>query len=460
MARLLGRMAPVFLGLGFACAAAGAAVTAVGPRLGADNLAISPTSLVTTIEPDIPAIQPGVVRLPVEPLAAGRPLESEAEIEPGDTLSAVLERLGVAQIEAARAIQSLREVYDPRTLRAGNLITVNLSANVSEATPGRLLGLRLDKSFDRVAGVGRTIDGGFSAYEIVKPLTLETARSAGEIQSSLFVDGVEAGVSVRSMAAFIQLFSYDVDFQRDIQVGDRFDILHTQHVDEAGKVAHPGDILFAALVTGGRTIKIYRHVFADGRVRYFNEQGRSTRKALLRTPIDGARISSRFGRRRHPVLGYSRMHAGIDFAAPTGTPIRAAGDGVVKRAGWFSSYGRYIRIDHAGPYSTAYAHLRRFAGGIKAGARVRQGQVIGYVGSSGRSTGPHLHYEILKNGEQINPSTKRFQSAVALKGDELKRFNVTKAAIDSALNDTAQPFAAAKAEAVTPPRRQAAGDSD
>lgn len=147
------------------------------------------------------------------------------------------------------------------------------------------------------------------------------------------------------------------------------------------------------------------------------------------------------------------MHAGIDFAAPTGTPIRAAGDGVVKRASWFGGYGRYIRIEHSGPYATAYAHLRRFAKGIKAGRRVRQGQVIGYVGSSGRSTGPHLHYEIMKNGKQVNPSKQRFQSAEALSGDELKRFKLTKAAIDKALSETAQPLVAGKVEAVTPPRR-------
>lgn len=449
----MGGMAPVCLVLGLVCAAAGAAVTAVGPEMRSAEPALRTASLVSSIEPESLPIAPGVVRLPVDPLAAAGPIETKAKIASGDTLSAVLERLGVARIEAARSIQSLREIYDPRSLRAGDVITVNLAANVGESAPGRLLGLHLDKSFDRIAGVGRTIDGGFSAYEIIKPLNLEQVRSAGRIQSSLFVDGVEAGVPVRSMAAFIQLFSYDVDFQRDIQSGDRFDILHTQYVDRDGAMAHPGDILFAALETGGRLIQIYRHVYKDGRVRYFNEKGRSTKKALLRTPVDGARISSRFGKRRHPVLGYSRMHAGIDFAAPSGTPVKAAGDGVIKRANWFSSYGRYVRIEHSGPYATAYAHLRRFAKGIKAGKRVRQGQVIGYVGTSGRSTGPHLHYEILKNGKKINPSKQRFQSAEALSGDELKRFKKSKAAIDAALRDTALPLVVGKTLDVQPPRR-------
>lgn len=435
---------PAIIVLGLCCAAAGAAITAVAPEPTVKLAAATPITRVTAVEAPPPPIAPGVVRLPADPLAAAGPVEAEEKIASGDTLSAVLDRAGVERVEAARSIQALRDVYDPRDLRAGDVISLSFAPDVAEAAPGRLLGLQLVKSYDRVAGVGRTLDGGFSAYEIVKPLKLERARGAGAIQSSLFVDGVNAGVPVRSMAEFIRLFSYDIDFQRDLHPGDKFDILYTRHVDQDGEMAHPGDILFAALETGGRKISIYRHEYADGRVNYFNAKGRSNKKALLRTPVDGARISSGFGRRRHPILGYSKMHAGIDFAAPTGTPIKAAGDGVVQRAGWFGGYGRYIRIKHNNNYATAYAHLRRYAKGIKAGKRVRQGQIIGYVGSSGRSTGPHLHYEILKNGRQVNPARQRFQSAEALKGKELKRFKANKARMDAYLQDLAPPAVTAQ----------------
>ncbi len=389
-------------------------------------------------EPIATPAQPGVVRLPSDPLAAGGPLEATAQVVSGDTLSAVLERAGVGKEESAHAIKALREVYDPRTLRAGDSVAISLAPNVAPAAPGRLLGIELVKSYDRIAGVGRTLDGGFSSYETVKQLTTERSRGAGEIASSLFVDGVNAGVPVGSMAAFIRLFSFDVDFQRDVHPGDKFDILYERYVDRDGETVHAGDILYAALDVGGRKITLYRHEYADGKIKYFNEKGRSNRKALLRTPVDGARISSGFGRRRHPILGYSKMHTGVDFAAPTGTPIKAAGDGVVKKAGWFGSYGRYIRIRHSNGYDTAYGHLRRIRKGLKPGTRVSQGQVIGYVGTSGRSTGPHLHFEILKQGKHVNPRRVRFQSAEALTGGELARFKRFRDEIDGRLQDRGQ----------------------
>jgi len=438
------RLAPALILLGLSCAGAGAAYTAVTPKPEPNGLAAKPVSLVVSVEPPAPPVAPGVVRLPSDPLAAGGPVEAEARVASGDTLSAVLERAGVAKEEAARAIQALRDVFDPRTLRDGDTVSLSLAPGLAEAAPGRLLGIQLVKSFDRIAGVGRTLDGGFASYETRKALDLERARGAGAIASSLFVDGVNAGVPVKSMAGFIRLFSFDIDFQRDIQAGDRFDILYDRYVDQDGAVVHPGEILYAALETGGRRITLYRHEYADGQVQYFNEKGRSNRKALLRTPVDGARISSGFGRRRHPILGYSKMHAGIDFAAPTGTPIKAAGDGVVRRAGWLGTYGRYIRIKHSGSYDTAYAHLRRIAKGIQPGANVRQGQVIGYVGSSGRSTGPHLHYEILKDGKQVNPARVRFQSAKALTGTELTRFRQFRDEIDAFLRDNGPPPIVAK----------------
>ena len=429
----LRHLAPAFIVLGLTCAGAGAAYTAVAPAFKANGGLFQPQSLVVAIEQAPEPMLPGVVRLPSDPLVAGGPIEADAEVSSGDTLSAVLARAGVASEEAARSVQALREVYDPRTLRDGDTVSISLAPDIGEAAPGRLLGIQLVKSFDRIAGVGRTLDGGFASYEILKPLKLERARGAGTIASSLFVDGVNAGVPVRSMASFIRLFSFDVDFQRDVKEGDKFDIVYDRYVDRDGSVVHSGDILFASLEIGDRRITLYRHEYADGQVKYFNEDGRGNKKALLRTPVDGARISSGFGKRRHPILRYSRMYKGIDFAAPSGTPIKAAGDGVVKMAGWNGTFGRYIRIKHGNSYDTAYAHLRRIAGGVKPGERVRQGQIIGYVGTTGRSTGPHLHYEVLMGGNQVNPLRVKMPSGRTLEGKELVGFQKFRAEQDRQL---------------------------
>ena len=376
---------------------------------------------------------PDAVRLPSDPLTASNPIEAETQIVRGDTLSAVLKRMGVTNEEAALAIKALRKVYDPRSLRKGDTVRLSLTSDASNDSAGRLLGLQIAEDFDRIAGVALSLEGKFEAFEIVKSLDKSHGRGNGSINSSLFEDGVKGGVPAGVMVNFIRLFSFDIDFQRDIQSGDKFDVLFDQFIDYDGSVVGSGDILYASLTTGKRTLSLYRYEFSDGRANYFNDKGRSNRKALLRTPIDGARISSGFGRRKHPILGYSKMHAGVDFAAPSGTPIRAAGDGVIRRAGWNGGYGRYVRIRHNSIYQTAYAHMRRIAKGIKAGVRVQQGQIIGYVGSSGRSTGPHLHYEILKQGRQVNPRKVKFQSAEVLASDDLAKFKKSRERISQLL---------------------------
>ena len=387
------------------------------------------------IEPNTIALPPipEVVRLPSDPLTVSNPIEAETKIVKGDTLSAVLKRMGVSNEEAALSIKALRKVYDPRSLRKGDKVTLSLSSDASTGADGRLLGLQIAEDFDRLAGVALSLEGKFEAYEIVKSLDKSLGRGNGSINTSLFEDGIKSGIPAGVMVNFIRLFSFDIDFQRDIQSGDKFDVLFNQFIDYDGSVVSSGDILYASLTTGKRTLTLYRYEFSDGRANYFNDKGSSNRKALLRTPIDGARISSGFGRRKHPILGYSKMHAGVDFAAPSGTPIRAAGDGVIRRAGWNGGYGRYVRIRHNSIYQTAYAHMRRIAKGIKAGVRVQQGQIIGYVGSSGRSTGPHLHYEILKQGRQVNPRKVKFQSAEVLAGDDLAKFKKSRERISALL---------------------------
>jgi murein DD-endopeptidase MepM/ murein hydrolase activator NlpD len=238
--------------------------------------------------------------------------------------------------------------------------------------------------------------------------------------------------------------SYDVDFQRDIQPGDRFELMYERLYTEDGQLVRTGAILYANLILGGKSHAFYRYAPKGGEPDYFDQDGSSIKKALLRTPIDGARVSSLFGSRKNPVLGYTMMHRGIDFAAPTGTPIYAAGDGTIEMRGRNGAYGNYIRIRHNAEYETAYAHMSQFAPHLAHGSRVHQGQIIGYVGSTGRATGPHLHYEVLVRGEQINPVSVRMPSGVKLAGAELERFNKARSRIDTTFQRSTDPAAVAQ----------------
>ena len=264
------------------------------------------------------------------------------------------------------------------------------------------------------------------------------ARAAGIIQSSLFEAGQADGVPIEVMSEIIHAFSYDVDFQRDIQPGDAYEILYERYADSDGRLAKTGNILFASLTLSGRQLALYRYTTSDGRTDWFNPMGDSVRKALLRTPVDGAKITSGFGMRLHPILGYSMMHKGVDFGAPIGTPIYAAGDGVIQQLGPFSGYGNYVRIKHTSQYATAYGHISRFAGGLHAGSHVRQGQVIAYVGMTGRATGPHLHFEVILNGKQINPQSIKLPTGEKLRGRELKTYLALVANVNKQRHDLAQ----------------------
>jgi murein DD-endopeptidase MepM/ murein hydrolase activator NlpD len=252
------------------------------------------------------------------------------------------------------------------------------------------------------------------------PSTLKLSHFAGTIKGSLYEAAAAEGVPYGILSDVIKAFSYDVDFQRDIQNGDRFEILY-----ERGADAHDGHILYASMTLSGNVVAIYRHTDASGFADYYMANGESVRKGLLRTPVDGATISSSFGMRRNPILGFSMLHKGIDFAVVTGTPVMAAGDGIVEVAGFNGAYGRYLRIRHDDQHATAYAHLSRFAKGLHVGQRVHQGEIVCYTGVSGRSTGPHLHYEVLVDNVQVNPMKVKFRAAFKLSGDELTHFQST-----------------------------------
>ena len=286
----------------------------------------------------------------------------------------------------------------------------------------RFIGFDIPLDYATRVNVSAAPEGGFRAVEIERELQTQQVRAEGTISWSLFAAGADAGVPSKVMAELVRAFSWDVDFQRDIRKNDRFEVMYERKLDETGQPVFDGRILFAALTLSNQRKPIYLHQLASGAWDYFDDKGQSAKKALMRTPIDGARLSSSFGNRKHPILGYTKKHSGTDFAAPPGTPIYAAGDGMVESAGWNGGYGKYVRIRHNSEYATAYAHMRAIKRGVGKGKRVKQGQVIGFVGTTGRSTGPHLHYEIIRRNVKVNPMRVKMPSGKKLKGDELAKF--------------------------------------
>lgn len=339
----------------------------------------------------------------------------------GDTLMGLLLQAGLAQAEAHAVVTALKEVYNPRNLRPGHELILTFRSNGEEGCE-EFEGLKMQVDVDRNVLVQRAEDETFAAMEKQWELKLDTATAEGRIESNLYEAALQAGLPVPVLMQMIRAYSFDIDFQRDIHPGDSFEVLFERQVDLEGRPVREGPVLYANLEIRGRTLRIYRFTPLDGETDFFNERGQSVRKTLMLTPIDGARLSSGFGMRRHPILGYSRMHRGLDFAAPTGTPIMAAGDGVVVEAGRKGNYGNTVVLRHPNEIRTLYAHMSRFARGIKVGARVKQGDVIGYVGSTGMSTGPHLHYEVLVRGKHVNPASVVSPPGRTLTGQDLECF--------------------------------------
>jgi len=355
-------------------------------------------------------------------------LAKEIIVKRGDTLLDLLVREGLARNEAHSVVGALTPVFNPRRLQYDQALTMTYEAPDDDSIEFKSLNIKLDSVHE--VRVDRCGDNAFTANEIVNEFQTRTLRAEFEINSSLYEAADQNGVSFDMLLPIINVYAYDVDFQRDIRAGDYFEIMYETKVDTNGEVVCSGTTSYAALTTQGRRLTLYHYRDSDGVVDYFDENGRSLKKNLMVTPIDGARISSGYGMRRHPILGYSRMHKGLDFAAPSGTPIKAAGDGVVEFAARNGTYGNLVRLRHANDYQTKYAHMSRFARGMRSGVRVKQGQIIGYVGTTGRSTGPHLHYEVLQHGRSINPSKIKSKPGRILKGSELARFTEAKAKLD------------------------------
>jgi murein DD-endopeptidase MepM/ murein hydrolase activator NlpD len=357
----------------------------------------------------------------VAPVLNAKPVTvlREVEIDDGQTFTDLLTSAGVAQGDALAASSALAKVYDPRHLKNGQGVTLTFSRLGTQET---LASISFQPEVTKEVAIARNEAGGFTANLNLVEVTRQHFAARAETHSSLYEAGERAHVPHALMASFMRIYSHAIDFQRDIHPGDRFEILYDQPTTANGTPAGEGTILYAALVVGGKAKPVYRVTFNDGTVDYFDPKGQSIRRALLRTPVSAAHISSGFGMRLHPILGYSKMHQGVDFAAPPGTPIFAAGNGTVVEIGNKGGYGRYIRIRHNGQLETAYAHMSRFGQGLYRGARVNQGEVIGYVGASGRATGPHLHFEVHVDGKPVNPLNVNLPTGRMLEGKLLAEF--------------------------------------
>jgi len=272
-------------------------------------------------------------------------------------------------------------------------------------------------------------DNNFNKKILLTKLKKEILYQENLILQSLYKSATDKKIPVGTIIEFARIYGFQVDFQRDIRKKDRFQIMYEIFIDENKKIIETGDILFANLILSGEDNSLY-YFNKQGSEGHYDKNGKSVQKALMKTPINGARLSSPFGMRKHPIDGFNKMHRGTDFAAPMGTPIMASGSGTIKKAGWCGGGGNCVAIKHNSTYETIYAHMSKFAQGIRKGIKVKQGQIIGYVGSTGKSTGPHLHYEVIVNGKKVNSQKLKLPSGKILKGEERKIFETKKIKLD------------------------------
>ena len=390
--------------------------------------AASPAGRIT-IPLDFPALQideetePALIPAATSPTpaSAATPPATEADwrsvrVRRGDSLARIFRREGLNATDLHRILSLGRITRTLRRLQPGQVFRFQ----VDEA--GRVLAMEYEINRLESLLVTRQ-DDGFEARAVQHTLESRLAYAAGEIHSSLFEAGKAAGLDDRLIMELVGIFGWDVDFAMDIRRGDSFSLLYEEQYLEGEKVKD-GPIVAAEFTSQGRTYRAVRYTDARGRTDYYTPDGHSMRKAFLRTPVDFRRISSRFGRRHHPVLNRMKMHKGVDYAAKRGTPIKAAGDGRIIFRGRKGGYGRVIIIQHGGRYSTLYAHMSAFKKGLRVGSRVRQGQIIGFVGSSGRATGPHLHYEFRVNGVHRNPLTVKLPDAAPIRREYVQDFKL------------------------------------
>ncbi|MBI5887641.1 MAG: peptidoglycan DD-metalloendopeptidase family protein [Deltaproteobacteria bacterium] len=334
-----------------------------------------------------------------------------------DTFYRILSYFNLSGVQTQEIIQKTKAVYDLRALKKGEVLRVYAEGNRIDAIEYRISDFEM-LNITRDASAPE----GFKAARVELPHEMRTMTVSGTIQNSLYEDGIKAGADAQGIMNFSDIFAWDVDFAADIRKGDTFKIYYETHYVD-GKYLKTGKILGAEIVSGGRRVAAVYFEGGDGKAGYYDEDGKSLRRMLLKSPLRFSRISSRFTTSRfHPILKMYRPHHGIDYAAPTGTPVEASGSGRVVSAGWKSGYGNFIELKHPNGYVTGYGHLSRIGKGVSPGRAVEQGEVIGYVGSTGISTGPHLHYEIKVNGSLINPQRIKAQPNKSVAKNDMRRF--------------------------------------
>jgi murein DD-endopeptidase MepM/ murein hydrolase activator NlpD len=369
------------------------------------------------------------------------------EVKRGETMQEAVERTGIGEDEARHVVDLMAKTFDIAHIRAGLAFQAAVLAPRDARSDVKLVSLTMPASAAKTITISRTFDGALQLHEQEEKVREQEMVASGEIRGSLYQSAVDAGATPQLTHQVVQLFAHKLDFSRDIQPGDRFSLVFDRKITESGKVVETGDLIYAELEANGQKTRFYRFDRKDGPADYFDETGKNIKGFLLKTPVDGARITSLFGMRKHPILGYTRAHQGIDFGAGTGTPILAAGDGVVAEAGRKGGYGNWLRIRHTGGWDTGYGHISRYAKGVHAGVHVKQGQVVAYVGATGLATGPHLHYEVWKNGARVNPLSAKVPQGTVLGGRELAAFKAQKARVDAMLKSGGETqFASAAAQ--------------
>ena len=344
------------------------------------------------------------------------------EIKKGDTIQKILKKYEVKDNEIYNIVNKYKKYGNTNQLLVGNKISIVVEKKLL-GKGNSVSKFSLSLGSGSVVEISKDENDNFISKKIITKLYKKKILADNIIKKNLYTSALEAKLNPDTIIEFARIFGFEIDFQRDIRKNDYFKILYEKYYDENGEFIKSGSILYAHMTVNNREISLYKYG-SDKEYGFFNVDGKSVEKALMKTPINGARLSSSFGMRKHPIQGFNKMHTGTDFAAPMGTPIMASGSGIVVLAKWCGGGGNCIKIKHNSTYQTIYAHMKNFAKGIKPGKKVRQGEIIGYVGSTGMSTGPHLHYEVVVNGKKANSQTLKLPSGKILKNNERQLFEI------------------------------------
>ena len=348
------------------------------------------------------------------------------KVSKGETFNKILNNYKIPKSEIQKIIKILSKENKLNNLKTNQIIIFTIDQSENNKITNLLFPVSRTK---RIQLTRDSISENFKKKEIVTNLNKRIIFQEGKILKSLYKTAIDLGIQANVIIEFARIYGFQVDFQRDIRKGDNFQIMYEVFEDDEGKIFETGNVIFADLILRNQKNTLY-YFDKKNSAGHYDKNGKSVKKALMKTPINGARLSSSFGMRKHPIDGYNKLHKGTDFAAPLGTPIMASGDGKIIRAKWCGGGGNCIKIKHNSTYSTVYAHMSKFAVGIKNGVRVKQGQIIGYVGSTGKSTGPHLHYEVIKNGKKINSQKLKLPSGKILAGKDRELFEINRIKLD------------------------------